>query len=62
MIDVAFAAFGGAWLAIFMLVFIVVGVIANELDSFFMSAATLLIGFVGMQCRRIHVRVCLGVK
>jgi hypothetical protein len=49
MIDIAFAAFGGAWLAIFMLAFIVVGVIANELDSFFMSAATLLIGFVGLQ-------------
>lgn len=49
MIDVAFAAFGGAWLAIFMLAFVVVGVIANELDSFFMGAATLLVGFVGLQ-------------
>ncbi len=47
--DVFFAAFSGAWFAIFMLAFIVIGIIANEMDSFWMGAATLLIGLVGMQ-------------
>ncbi len=41
--------FGGAWFAIFMLVFIVVGVISNEMDSFWMGAATLLVGFFSME-------------
>lgn len=49
MIDLVFASFGGAWLAIFLLAFIVVGVIANELDSFFIGAATLIVGFAGFQ-------------
>lgn len=49
MIDVAFAAFGGAWLAFFLLAFVVVGVIAVELDSFFVGVATLVVGFAGLQ-------------
>jgi len=41
--------FGGAWFAMFMLFFIVVGVIANEMDSFWMGVGTLLVGLAAME-------------
>jgi hypothetical protein len=47
--DVFFAAFSGAWFGIFVLAFIVIGIVANEMDSFWMGAATLLVGLAGME-------------
>jgi hypothetical protein len=47
--DLFFAAFSGAWFGIFMLAFIVIGIVANEMDSFWMGAATLLVGLAGME-------------
>lgn len=47
-VEVALAAFSGAWLGVFLLAFLIVGIVAAEMNSLMMGCVTLLVGIVGL--------------